>query len=91
MTKQYVPAEQHQRLGQAAADVIGDKNGVILRNHGPVACGRTMQEAKLAVKVIEKACSIYLDIHDKLIKEIPAEFIGSERYRFLYKYVHENT
>lgn len=91
LSKQYIPAEQHQALGLGAAEVIGDKNGVILRNHGPVACGRTLEEAALMVKVMEKACTIYLDIINRPIREIPNRFVESERYRFLYKYGHENT
>ncbi len=91
LTRQYICAEKHIELGHAAAEGIGDKSGVILRNHGPVACGRDLREAALSVEVIEKACAIYLDVNNRVIKEIPAKFVESERYRFLYKYGHENT
>lgn len=75
----------------AAAESIGNKGGVILRNHGSVACGRDLEEETLSVEVIEKACAVFLDIHSRTIKEIPAQFIESERERFLYKYGYENT
>lgn len=91
LTRQYICAEKHLELGHAAAESIGNKNGVILRNHGPVACGRDLKEAALSVEVMERACAIYLDIHNRAVKEIPARFAESERYRFLYKYGCENT
>ena len=91
LSRHYIPAEQHQSLGRGAAEVIGDKNGLILRNHGPVACGRNLSEAALTVDVMEKACAIYLDIINRPIKEIPSRFVQSERERFLFKYGHENT
>ena len=91
LTRQYVCAENHFELGRMAGECIDDKNGVILRNHGPVACGRDLKEAALCVEVIEKACSIYLSANNRLIKEIPARFVESERYRFLNKYGHEIT
>ena len=59
ITKNYVPAEQHFKLGEIAGETIGERNAVILRNHGPVTCGRNMEEAIIATKVCEKACEIY--------------------------------
>ena len=92
LTLEYVPAKEHKELGMAAAKVIGEKNGVILKNHGSVACGRTMEEVVLVTKVIEKACGIYLDIQaNNRIKEIPNHDIESERYRYLYSYGKEKT
>lgn len=92
LTDHYVPAEQHEQLGLAAAEAIKGANGVILRNHGGVACGKNMEEAVLAVKVMEKSCGIFLSITPKLlIEEIPVCFVESERYRFLHLYGHENT
>ena len=44
-----------------AGATIGNKNALILRNHGPVACGKDLEEAVLAAKVVEKACGIYLN------------------------------
>ena len=53
ITPQYVPAEQHFQLGTAAAENIGNRNGVILRTNSPVAVGRNPEEAVLMVDVIE--------------------------------------
>ena len=92
LTSEYVPAEQHFKLGEATAKAIGDKNGVIIRNHGPVACGRNLDEAILTAKVMEKACGIYLSIPGRnCFKPIQAGFVESERYRYLYKYGKEKT
>ena len=92
LTKEYVPAEEHMRLGLAAAEAIGDKNGVILRNHGPVSCGKDMKEAILSAKIIEKSCGIYLQLLGQInVREIPEKYVKSERHRFLYTYGKEKT
>ncbi len=92
MTREYVPAEQHILLGRAAAEVIGDRNGVLLRNHGPVACGKDLAEAILVARVIEKASDIFLSLLGQIkINEIPPKYVESERYRFLYTYGKEKT
>jgi L-ribulose-5-phosphate 4-epimerase len=92
LAKEYVPAEQHVLLGKAAAEAIGNRNGVILRNHGPVSCGKDIKEAVLAARIIEKACGIYLSLLGQLnIREIPQKYVESERYRFLYTYGKEKT
>ncbi len=93
ITPSYIPAEQHFELGRAAGAHISDRTGLILRNHGPVACGRTMDEAVLTVRVIEKACEIYATVlHERnLVMPIPQKAVESERYRYLYKYGNEKT
>jgi L-ribulose-5-phosphate 4-epimerase len=92
LTKEYVPAEQHILLGKAAAEAIGDRNGVLLRNHGPISCGKDLAEAVLVARVIEKASKIYLSLLGQLkIQEIPHKYVESERHRFLYTYGKEKT
>ncbi len=92
LAEEYVPAEQHFELGRAAAKAIGQKNGVILKNHGPVACGRDLDEAVLVAKVVEKACDIYLAAaQNHLVTEIPKRHVESERHRYLYTYGKEKT
>ena len=92
LSRRYVPAQQHAALGEAAAEVIGTGNAVILRNHGPVCCGRTLEEAFLTVQVTEKACGIFLKAAaaGRMI-DIPEEHVRSERHRFLYSYGKEKT
>lgn len=92
LTSAYVPAGQHARLGDCAAEALGEKNAVLLRNHGGVCCGRSMDEALLATRVTEKACALYLKaaaVCDPVA--IPEEFAASERYRYLYTYGKEKT
>lgn len=92
LTRGYVPAQQHAALGAAAAEVIGNGNAVILRNHGPVCCGRTLEEAFLTVQVVEKACAIFLKAAAAgQTIAIPEEYVRSERHRFLYSYGKEKT
>lgn len=92
LSRHYVPAEQHAALGSAAAEAIGSANAMILRNHGPVCCGRTLEEAFLTVQVTEKACGIFLKAAavGRTIN-IPQEYVRSERHRFLYSYGKEKT
>lgn len=89
LTKTYVPAEQHEKLGIAAADVIGDRGAVLLRNHGPVSGAPTLEEALLSVKVVERACELYLSVMHDSYNVIPDQFVASERYRYTHTYGKE--
>ena len=83
----YVPAGQHEKLGQAVASTLGASNGVLLANHGVVACGRDVAEALFAAQIIERVCQMYL--LTRAIRSpvpIPPEHVRSERDRWLYKY-----
>lgn len=93
VTPEYVPAQEHSKLGEAAGAAIGEKNAVILRNHGPVAAGKDLDEAVLVAKITEKACGIFLNAQGSgyHLKPIPETYVKSERYRYLYTYGHEKT
>ena len=91
VTAEYIPAEQHLKLGKKAADTIMDKKAVILRNHGGVACGKNLTEAVLATYVMEKSCGIYLKIQCQDFCKIPEPFVLSEHDRYLHRYGHENS
>ena len=93
LTREYIRAEDHLALGEAAAAAIGERNAVILRNHGPVACGRDLAEAELSIRVVEKACALYLQAAGAQVSlhAIPDEPAASERYRYLHTYGKENT
>ena len=54
-----VPHTGGERGIEAAAS-IGERWAVLLRNHGPVACGRDIDEAVLCARVVEKACELFL-------------------------------
>jgi len=91
VTGQYIPAEQHLKLGEGAAEAIGDKKAVILRNHGGVACGKDLEEAVLATYVMEKSCGIYYNVRGQDFCQIPEAYVQSEHDRYLHRYGHENT
>lgn len=91
LTTEYIPAEKHSLLGQLCSENIGEKNGLIVRNHGSIACGKDLDEAILVARVLEKSCKIYLLTSGLKTGIIPNEYVKSERYRFLYKYGNELT
>jgi len=89
-TRTYVPAGRHLELGQEASETIGGGNALLLRNHGPVCCGRDLDEALLVCLVVEKAAKIYLSLSPRLpLRPIPEQFVEQERTRFLYRYGKE--
>jgi L-fuculose-phosphate aldolase len=49
-----------KELGDNVVTALGEKNGVLLANHGVVGCGRSLSEAMTACELIEKAASIYI-------------------------------
>lgn len=84
---QYVPAGQHERLGEEVARTLGASCGVLLANHGAVACGRSVEEAVFACQIIERVAQMYL--LTKAVSApvpIPVEYVRNERDRWLYKY-----
>ncbi len=86
-TTRYVPAGQHKKIAEEVADTIGEENAVLLANHGVMCCGRNLDEALVASKILEKAAAMMLAAGgaNKVIP-IPEEYVRSERQRFLYKY-----
>jgi L-ribulose-5-phosphate 4-epimerase len=83
----YVPAGQHEKLGHAVANTIGASNGVLLANHGVVACGRNVDESLFVAQIIERVCQMYLMARAiSTPVPIPPEHVRSERDRWLYKY-----
>jgi L-fuculose-phosphate aldolase len=81
----YVPAGQHEKLGEEVARALGKSNGVLLANHGVVACGRTIDEALFVTQVVERVAHMRLLTGGAAVP-IPDEFVRSERERWLYKY-----
>ena len=45
-----------QELGKAVARCLGEHQALLLRNHGIVTCGRTLEEAIYLAIVLENAC-----------------------------------
>jgi ribulose-5-phosphate 4-epimerase/fuculose-1-phosphate aldolase len=56
---------------------LGDKNILILRNHGLLACGRTVPEALLRLWTVQRACEIQHAAQStgRPLIEIPAEVL----------------
>jgi L-ribulose-5-phosphate 4-epimerase len=83
----YTPAGQHLALGEEVARALGASNGVLLANHGAIACGRNIEEALFAAQIVERAAHMAL-LAGALggPTSIPPEFVQSERERWLYKY-----
>ncbi len=49
-----------QGRGKAVARALADKNAVMLRNHGLVTVGRTIEEATILALFLERACKAQL-------------------------------
>jgi L-fuculose-phosphate aldolase len=47
-------------LGQAVAACLGGRNALLLRNHGIVTAGRSIEEAVMTAVLLEKACKVQL-------------------------------
>jgi L-fuculose-phosphate aldolase len=55
----YATSGTPQQVANVLA-ALGDRNAVLLANHGAVGTGRTMREAFTAVELIEKTARVYL-------------------------------
>ena len=49
-----------QKLGKAVAQCLGPHQAMLLRNHGIVSAGRTLEEAVWLALTLEKACKLQL-------------------------------
>lgn len=47
-----------KKLGENALAALGNKNAVLLANHGLIACGRNLKEALTAANIVEKTAMI---------------------------------
>jgi L-fuculose-phosphate aldolase len=84
---QDVPASQHLALGEEVARTLGESSGVLLANHGAVACGRTVDKAVFAAQVGERIAQMYLLARAAATPiPFPQAFADSERERWLYRY-----
>lgn len=50
-------------LAEAAVRALGDRQAVLLANHGVVGCGGSLREAMLACELVEKAAQILICAH----------------------------
>ncbi len=54
----YTPAGT-QVIGDVALKAMGDKNAILLANHGVIVCGKDMKSAVKNAKLVEKLAKIY--------------------------------
>ena len=64
LSTHFVPSEKHVELGECIVNSIGDANAVLIRNHGPVCCGKSLDEAMVCAQVVEKSAKMYLHIRE---------------------------
>ena len=89
-TREYVRAGEHEKLGVQAAAFLHDNLAVLLKNHGPVCCGKDIDEAFLCCQVVEKAARMYLALETGLgAGVIPIEYVKLEHDRYMYTYGKE--
>jgi L-ribulose-5-phosphate 4-epimerase len=74
-------------LGEAAAAALGDRDAVLLRNHGIITTGPTLKHAFYAAVIVEDGARVY--IMAKIIgtpNPLPEDQVKSIRHEYLYKY-----
>lgn len=86
ITSRFVPSEKHLELGQEATRSIGNKNALLIRNHGSVSCGRTLEEAAVCCQVVEKSAMMYLAVRKGGFSPVKDEWVKAGREYFLHAY-----
>ncbi len=72
-----------QELGENACAALEDRNAVIVRNHGALCVGRTVDEALRSCELLERAAKVY--VHASAlgnIELIPTDAVEAERSIF---------
>ncbi len=62
LTDHFVPSAQHKELGRVTTESVTGANAILIRNHGPMCFGRTLEEAKVCCQILEKSCKIYMHL-----------------------------
>ncbi len=62
LSSEFVPSDNHVKLGEVVSASITDANAVLIRNHGPMCFGKTLAEARVCCQVTEKSCKMYLHL-----------------------------
>jgi L-fuculose-phosphate aldolase len=72
-----------EELARNAVRALGDRNAVILANHGAVGVGRTLREALGSCELVEKAAQVYLlALATGTVRLLPAEAVLSAKSIF---------
>jgi len=62
LSKEFVPSDMHEKLGNVVSESITDANAILIRNHGPMCFGTNLAEARVCCQVVEKSCKMYLHL-----------------------------
>ena len=59
---------------------LGDRNGVLLSNHGAVGTGKTMRDAFIACELIEKSAEVYfLALYAGKVNQLPEKAVAIQK------------
>ena len=87
LSYQFVPSHEHAELGRVVTQSVTDVNAILIRNHGPMCFGRTLEEAKVCCQIVEKSCQIYLQLlASGGMQTISPENVAAGRDYFLNSY-----
>lgn len=87
LSQRFVPSEKHIELGQVVTDSLGTSNAVLIRNHGPICCGTSLEEAKVCCQVVEKSAKMYLHMGAvQKINIIDEHWVSAGRRYYLEAY-----
>lgn len=87
LSKKFVPSEKHNLLGEVVSNSLGEENAILIRNHGPVCLGRTLDEAMVCAQVVEKSAKMYLHMNNKSeISVLEEQWVKAGRKYFTEAY-----
>ena len=81
-----------EELARNARDSLGERNAVLLRNHGLIGVGKELRDALDVCQMVERAAQIF--IYASLIGNatpLPAEAVEIQRELFLMQRAAERT
>lgn len=88
LSEEFVPSDAHVALGEMVCKSFGQDNVLLIRNHGPIVLGRSLEEAFVTCQVLEKTAQIYLNLlqSGKPIRILSDEIVARGRDYFLNGY-----
>lgn len=87
LTSKFVPSQEHVALGEEVVASLTDTNAILIRNHGPMCFGRTLEETMVCCQVVEKACQMYINLlATGSYCKISDGYVKAGRDYFLYSY-----
>jgi len=75
-----------EELANNILEKLGDKNAVLLANHGAVCCGKNLEQAFHLAETVEKICKVFiLSSILSEVKSLPAEGVDYQRMMYEMK------